>query len=200
MAALGSVLGVVRERSVSVSPWPRIPLLALLVWWLFHHLLDFEYRGLIGGLNFGIHELGHVVFATFGQFIGIAGGTIAQCAAPLVAGAMFWRQRDDFGVAFALGWLGTNLFEVAVYVADATAQVLPLVGVGAGEPIHDWNYLLGNLGVLGSEAAIAGLLRVVGGLCLAGAIAAGAFVLAVALGWGASPAKPRASRYQRLGS
>jgi len=63
--------------------------------------------------------------------------------APVAAAAVFWRQRDWFGIAFCWAWLATNLFSVATYVADARAQQLHLVSPGAGsqdEIIHDWNF------------------------------------------------------------
>ena len=56
------------------------------------------------------------------------------------------QQRDVFAVAFAWGWLATNLFEVATYAGDAVAMSLPLVTPGGGHAIHDWNYVLGAWG------------------------------------------------------
>ena len=156
---------------------PRLPLLLLLGWWALNYARDVTYRPIIAGLNFGIHEFGHVLFGPLGMFLAIAGGTITQCLAPVIAGVMFLRQRDYFAVAFAIGWLATNCFDVAVYLADATAQVLPLLGLGSGEPIHDWNWLLRRSGLLGSEATLATLLRVVGGTLFALAIGLGSWLL-----------------------
>ncbi len=180
------LLGPVQSWSATRSPWPRYPVLLLIGYWCLRHIGDPEYRSVIGGLNFGIHELGHVLFTAFGKFLSIAGGTLAQLAAPGIAGVMFLRQRDYFAVAFAIGWLGTNLFEIAVYAADATARTLPLVGVGSGEPIHDWHYLLARLGLLGREEILAGCLRIVGGFCLLSALALGCWLLALMHGAGSS--------------
>jgi len=38
----------------------------------------------------------------------------------------------------ALWWVAQNLWNISVYVKDARAEELPLVGGGE----HDWNYLL----------------------------------------------------------
>ena len=156
---------------------PRLPLLALIAYWAVRHLSDTEYAGVMGGLNFGIHEFGHVLFSPFGQFLAIAGGSLSQCAAPLIGAAMFLRQRDYFAIAVALAWLGTNLFDVASYVADARTRTLPLVGLGSGEPLHDWNYLLGKLGLLRSDQTLAALLRLGGGLSFALALSGGGWLL-----------------------
>jgi hypothetical protein len=88
---------------------------------------------------------------------GVLGGSLLQCLAPLVVAALFVRQRDYFAVAFAFGWLGTNWFDVATYVGDAVDKRLPLVTPGAGEPIHDWNYILGNYGWLRHTDSLAAL-------------------------------------------
>ena len=157
---------------------PRAPVLVLLGYWAIQHLRDPEYAGLIDALNFGIHELGHVVFAAGGEFVGIAGGTLLQLAAPLVGAFMFTRQRDYFAIAFALGWLATNLYDVAVYVGDARSRSLPLLGLGSGEPIHDWHYLLSTLGLLSADQTLAALLRGLGAALFLLAFALGAWLLA----------------------
>ena len=104
---------------------PRAALLVLCAFVFLRHLEDPAYSGIVKGLNLAIHEIGHVLFGFAGAFIGIAGGTILQIAAPLIAGWMFYRQRDYFAIAIALCWLATSFFDVAVYAADARA-----VGVG----------------------------------------------------------------------
>jgi hypothetical protein len=59
-------------------------------------------------------------------------------------------------------WLGASLANVALYIADARAQELPLLG---GENvIHDWWYLLTEWDMLSQNLAIAGWVRVAGAL------------------------------------
>ncbi len=147
--------------------WARLPLLVFFAYMLARHLGDQDYRGLFGGINLAIHEWGHFVFRPFGEFLCVAGGTILQCLAPIIAMAVFWRQRDYFAILLCLGWLGINFFEVATYMADARARELPLVapGVGAVEPGddtvgHDWNFLLGRLGLLVHDRQLAACTRV----------------------------------------
>lgn len=107
--------------------------------------------GLIDGLNLGIHETGHLVFGPFGEFIGFAGGTLMQLIMPLVFMGYFLRRRDRHAATVALWWVAQNLWNISVYVADARAEELPLVGGGE----HDWAYMLGRLGWLARDTAIA---------------------------------------------
>lgn len=142
----------------------RIPLLLLFAFMLMQHLQNSEYSDLFKPLNLTIHELGHYVFAPFGEFMHVAGGSLFQCLIPLVVGIpMFLRQRDYFAVAIAFGWCGTNLFDVATYAADARSQELPLVSPGmagdSSEIIHDWHWLLETTNLLPYDHNIAQFLR-----------------------------------------
>ncbi len=171
--------------------WVRLPLLLWFGYILVRHLRDRRYDSLFGGLNLGIHELGHLVFAPFGQFLGIAGGTILQLAAPLVAAALFRRQRDWFAVAVASCWLSTNLFGVARYAGDARARLLPLVSPTSGDPIHDWGFMLGRLGLLPRDTAIADGLRFLAVVAMLAGLAAGSWLVWHMLR-GAAPARAQA--------
>jgi hypothetical protein len=159
-----------REWCRGRNPWVRLPLLLWFVWIAVHHLRDPEYQSLFKGINLGIHELGHVVFTPLGEMMHMAGGTILQCLVPVIGWFMFLRQRDFFGISFAFGWMGTNCFDVAVYVADARSLNLPLYSISGGDSIHDWNYLLGEFGLLQWDDRIAMFLRATGylmfGVCL----------------------------------
>ena len=133
------------------------------------------------GINLGIHELGHVIFSPFGEFIEILGGTIAQVSAPIISMLMFlFYQEDLFGASFCLAWLSTNLFSVATYVADARTMSLPLVGLGPN-PMHDWNYILSRLGLLNYDYLIANLIRFLGYISLLGFLIIGGMIVTLSL-------------------
>jgi hypothetical protein len=143
-----------------------------------------EYRSIFDGINLGIHELGHFLFQPLGRFMNVAGGTIAQCLAPLLASLVFFRQRDYFGISVCFCWLATNLWEIAIYLGDARTLKLPLVapGVGLMPPgdgagMHDWNYLLGITGLLRWDTAIAWSLRLVSTGCMAAGLGLGGWLL-----------------------
>ena len=140
--------------------WWRGLVLAYVAYAGWRHYADAEYGSLFSGLTLAIHELGHVVFGPFGERLGVAGGSITQLAAPIAVALIMLRQRDYFGVAVGGGWLSMSLSNLAVYIGDARAEALPLYSLGGGDPIHDWNYLLGSLHLRPRDTAIAGLVRV----------------------------------------
>jgi hypothetical protein len=128
-------------------------------------------------LDLGIHEMGHVAFSPFGQWLGIAGGSIAQLLAPLFGAWQFLRQRDYFAAAFALAWLGESLGNLSVYIADSRAQELPLANLFGGDPIHDWNYLLTTTHHLAQDHVYALRVQVLGFLFVAAFIWLGGWLL-----------------------
>ena len=48
-------------------------------------------------------QLGHLVFAPFGLWMSVAGGSIAQILLPIAAGALMFHYRDYFGAAITAG-------------------------------------------------------------------------------------------------
>jgi hypothetical protein len=155
----------------------RVPVLLYLLGVWIACSSDHRHQSIFYGVNFGIHELGHIVFAPFNDVLAALGGSILQCAAPLLAAILFLRQRDYFAIAFALAWYATNLFEVAAYSADAVEMSLPLVAPGGGEPIHDWNYALASVGWLRHTQTIAAIHRSGGHLVMATSLALGGWLV-----------------------
>lgn len=92
------------------------------------------------------------------QRLMVYGGTLFQLAFPAAALWHFWRSEKASGVALAGVWLGENLLNVARYMADASAQALPLVGGGK----HDWTEILSRWGLLQHDLALANLVRLLG--------------------------------------
>ena len=106
---------------------------------------------LLDSVDLAIHETGHLVFAPFGEVMGFLGGTLFQILLPGAFVAHFLRRGDRYGAAICLWWVAQNCWNISVYVADARAQELPLVGGGE----HDWAYLLDAAGWLSQDLAIA---------------------------------------------
>lgn len=158
--------------------WPRLLLLLFFIHLLVSHIKDPMYSDIFKGLNLGIHEIGHMVFAPLGEFMTVAGGSLLQCLVPLLSPIMFFRQRDYFGMTVCFAWLSTNLFDVAVYADDARALALPLVTPFKGdETIHDWNFMLDKLDLMAYDHTIAGILRISAILSMVFAIATGFYLV-----------------------
>lgn len=153
----------------------RAPLVLYFAWALWRRLNDPFWSDLFGGITLGIHELGHILLGWAPMFVAIAGGSLFQVAAPFAAGAIFVRQRDWFGVTVAGAWLSSSLHGLAAYVGDARDRDLPLVGLFP-DPIHDWEWMLGRLGILTWDHALAGILRVVSAGVGIASVAAGAWM------------------------
>jgi hypothetical protein len=168
----------------------RVPLLAFMVWIAFNQFVYPSYFSLFSGINLGIHEGGHLIFRSLGEFLHAAGGTILQLMAPLATIGMFLKQRDYFGVSVAFAWLSTNFYEIARYMADAEKLELDLVTVGDSGGIvqHDWRFLFTRMGLLEQCEGVAWLTRQLGLFSILFAIVFGAWVLYL---MAVTPAKPR---------
>ena len=141
---------------------PRAILLAYLVYAEYRLLADPDSSTIFGGITLAFHEMGHLIFAFFGQFICVLMGSGTQILIPILVIVLFYKQqRDFFGMAVGGFWLSFSLFDVARYVGDARAQELPLVNIGGGDAEHDWYYLLTHLHMLEADHALAFLIRVV---------------------------------------
>lgn len=133
-------------------------------------------------VNLPFHEAGHVVFGLFGQFIGSLGGTLGQLALPVICGvALLKSGRDTFGASLCLWWFGQNFLDIAPYMADARAGELPLLGGNYGKSspygFHDWEYLLGETGLLAYDQILAAMTQNLGRLIMLAAMVWGGYLL-----------------------
>ena len=121
-------------------------------------------------VNLAFHEAGHLFMSPFGQTLYVLGGTLLQVAVPAVLSGYFLvKQRSPFGAALCAWWLGENFLNVSVYMADARAMQLPLVGGGE----HDWTQLFYQFGLLGEESVsrVSGATHHLGVLVMLAAVA-----------------------------
>lgn len=119
------------------------------------------------------HEAGHLLFGFLGEFPMVMGGTLGQLLVPAGIAAYFMTRREFFSATVALFWTGQNLLNISRYVKDAAAMELPLVNIGGGEGIHDWNWLLLRFNLLRHDQTIGTMVYLLGVLTM---------VLAVLLG------------------
>jgi len=114
---------------------------------------------ILDDVNLIFHESGHPVFGLLGwETLAILGGTLMQLLVPLLVSGSFWWKRQAVGFGFGLFWCFQNLHNIARYMADARAGLLPLVGGGD----HDWTELFIRWGCLGNDTAIAGTVAFLG--------------------------------------
>lgn len=100
------------------------------------------------GVDLIFHEAGHMIFRIFGsELLMVMGGTIMQLLVPAVFTIYFFTHGQRFSSAITGIWLSQSFFNVAVYERDAWAMELPLLG--GGDVIHDWNYIVTELNLIG---------------------------------------------------
>ena len=129
--------------------------------WAALHPADWRF---IDNFNLVIHEAGHILFMPFGQFMTIAGGSLFQVIVPVAFAAYFFYQKKHYSCALVLFWVGESLINVSVYAGDAVAMELPLLG--GDDSIHDWNWMLDHLSLLGQTKQIAGAIAASGTLAI----------------------------------
>lgn len=131
------------------------------LWVLWQALSGEQWVPLLDGANLLFHEAGHPLFGIFSERLTVYGGTLGQLVFPAVVLWHFWRRRESASAGVAALWLLENGLNIGRYMADARAQLLPLVGNGE----HDWTEILGRWGMLQHDTLLAGLLR---GSCVLG--------------------------------
>ncbi len=155
--------------------------LILLVWGVDFVLMDFQSNEIgqtwFHNIDLVFHEAGHVLFMPFGRIMTILGGSLFQVALPFALGAAFLTyNKDAFAASACLWWTGQSLMDVAPYIADARALMLPLLGGGTGADrpgSHDWENLLKAWNMLESDIVIARFVDFLG-----------SGILFMALAWG----------------
>ena len=132
---------------------------------------------LLSRVNLVFHEAGHIVFRPFGSFMSTLGGSLLQVLVPLICTVAFLtRHLEPFSASVTLWWAGQSLVDLGPYIFDARVQQLILLGgvTGRDRPgYHDWNNILGRLGMLSYDHSLAKLAHY-----------SGCALIVLALAWG----------------
>jgi len=151
------------------EPWKPVSRVALVVWLIFYGAFlayAFSANGgflFIDTANLVVHEGGHNLFSWFGPTLCLWGGTLLQWLVPFLLAAYFFTQRQTTGFVFCAFFFFENWLYTATYMADARAQVLPLVTTGDPDFVeHDFYAIFTSLGVLNHDTQIAAVVRLLG--------------------------------------
>lgn len=123
----------------------------------------------LDSVDLAIHETGHLVFTPLGRTMHFLGGTLFQLIVPMAFVVEFVRRDDRHAASVCLWWVAQNCWNISVYVADARARALPLVGGGE----HDWAYLLRRAGLLAQDQQLSRMIHFAGVIIFIAAIAWG---------------------------
>lgn len=160
---------MLNQRGLPWKPVPRQGLFGGVVTALGFCIYALTYSGeflFLDHANLPFHEFGHIFFSIFGGMIGVWGGAVMQLIIPFVILIYFLVQRETAGVFLCAFWLGENLLNISIYIHDARALALPLVGGGE----HDWNIILGHMNLLRHDHFIAAIVNALGWLIMLGSI------------------------------
>ena len=153
------------------EPWKAVSRPALVAWLIFYVAFlayAFSAHGgylFIDNANLIVHEGGHNLFGWFGPTLGLWGGTLLQWLVPFLLAAYFFTERQTTGFVFCLFFFFENWLYTATYMADARAQILPLVTTGDSDFVeHDFHAIFTSLGVLDHDTQIASVVRALGWL------------------------------------
>jgi len=164
-------------QSMIDEPWKPVSRPAVVAWivcYLAFLAYAFSAHGgflFIDSANLVVHEGGHNLFGWFGPTLGLLGGTLLQWLVPFLLAAYFFTQRQVAGFVFCLFFFFENWLYTATYMADARAQVLPLVTTGDPDFVeHDFYKIFSSLGVLNYDTKIAAVVRILGWLGMIGCV------------------------------
>ena len=156
-------------QSILDEPWKPVSRAELVAWLIFYvGFLGYAFSAHGGSLfmdcaNLVVHEGGHNLFGWFGSTLGLWGGTLLQWLVPFLLAAYFFTERQSTGFVFCLFFFFENWLYTATYMADARAQVLPLVTTGDPDFVeHDFYAIFSSLGVLNHDTQIAAVVRLLG--------------------------------------
>jgi hypothetical protein len=165
-------------QSTFDRPWKPVSRTVLVAWLIFYVwflIYAFNAHGgylFIDSANLVVHEGGHNLFGWFGPTLGLWGGTLLQWLVPFLLAAYFFTERQTAGFVFSLFFFFENWLYTATYMADARAQVLPLVTTGDPDFVeHDFFKIFSSLGVLDHDTQIAAVVRALGWCGMIGCVA-----------------------------
>jgi len=116
--------------------------------------------------NFMLHEWSHILTGFLPPILSAAAGSGSELllGLGLVIGAIWFKNW--FALMFCLLWFDLALQSAGGYMADAVVRKLPLVSLGGAlsgqDATHDWNFIFGQLHLLGASEFIGNSLRLFG--------------------------------------
>ena len=109
-----------------------------------------------GGVDYFVHEGGHLISMPFGSALSVVAGSMLQVVMPALLVLYFHSRGQPYSAALVLLWVGDSVLNVSAYIGDATTAPM----VGENGLIHDWKYILGHLGLLWAAPLLSALIRI----------------------------------------
>lgn len=130
-------------------------LFLLYFWYCLFTPLEWHF---IDTVNLIFHEAGHSIFIFFSPLLAASAGSLFQIIVPTSCVIYFYQRGEYLSAQLLMLWIAQNILNVSVYVRDAVAMNVSLLG-GEGV-IHDWNFILTELDILNKNIILADFLVV----------------------------------------
>lgn len=112
-------------------------------------------------IDFGVHEVSHMVVFFLPPIFVASAGSIGEVLFTLLLLFATLKAKSYFAAVFAGLWVMLGFMSAGIYMADARAQSLPLVGPSENVQ-HDWHFVFSQLGILSADTFIGGAMQIVG--------------------------------------
>ncbi len=167
-----------KGRLVQICTYILLWLGAVYFYW---EILNFQQSNItnpiLAGLyfvQFGIHEISHILFAFTNDVLAAAVGSISEVVVTSLVVLAAWQYRSYWLMVFGLLWVMLAMMSMANYMIDAIDRAMPLLGM-VPDPVHDWHFVFSELGWLSASRAIGTTVKVIGWLVGASGLALGAW-------------------------
>ncbi|MGB3946179.1 MAG: hypothetical protein WBK76_05080 [Candidatus Saccharimonadales bacterium] len=112
-------------------------------------------------IEFGVHEASHLIVMFLPPVLVAAAGSVGEISFVALMTYAAVKAKSYFAACFTGLWLMLAFRSVGLYMADARAQQLPLLG--PGETVqHDWNFVFSQLGWLNADVFIGTVVQAIG--------------------------------------
>lgn len=149
------------QRELSIG---KIVFALVIGLYLLKCILDPASYHFIDSINLIFHEAGHAILSFLGDLGTATAGSLFQVIIPALCGIYFLARREYYSAVIVFMWMGESLVNVSIYVGDAIAMKLPLLG---DEATHDWNYALSVTGLISYTSLIARSIYISGAVIFA---------------------------------
>jgi hypothetical protein len=167
------------------SLWTLLPLYALFIY-IFIGALNFRVEtntnpvvGLMYFIEFGVHEMSHIVVMFLPQVLVAAAGSGGEILFTILVIIAALKYKSYLFAIFGSLWFMLACRSVGIYMSDARSQLLPLIGPGGDGAKHDWHFVFSQLGWLPQDQIIGGSVVIVGVIVGSVALILGLYMLAV---------------------
>ncbi len=134
--------GEIRFR---IALWKGVGALGLVALWGWFAFVRNEEVPVLQFLDVAVHEIGHRVFAPFGEVTMLMMGSGSEMLFPLLLGLLvfgLWK-RDLVAWAICWAWAAGAFADASRYMADATRGQLALLGGDGPDAMGDWERIFG---------------------------------------------------------